>query len=70
MAEQEAGGGEGSAPLSALVPDPRNARKHNDRNLALIEQALREVGAARSVVVDEAGTVLTGNATVAAAAKA
>ncbi len=55
------------APLSSLTPDPRNARKHNDRNLAQIEAALREVGAARSVVVDEAGTILAGNATVQAA---
>ncbi len=56
--------------LSSLTPDPRNARSHSDRNLAQIEAALREVGAARSVVVDEAGVVLAGNATVAAAAKA
>jgi DNA modification methylase len=56
--------------LTALTPDPRNARRHNERNLALIEQALREVGAARSVVVDEAGVVLAGNATVHAAEQA
>ncbi|MDP9364583.1 MAG: hypothetical protein M3Q10_10230, partial [Chloroflexota bacterium] len=56
-----------SSTLSALVSDPRNARRHNERNLGLIEDALREVGAARSVVVDEHGTVLAGNATVAAA---
>ncbi len=56
--------------LGDLSPDPRNARKHDERNIGLIETALREVGAARSVVVDEHGTVLAGNATVAAAAKA
>jgi ParB-like chromosome segregation protein Spo0J len=54
-------------PLSSLTPDPRNARRHDARNLALIEAALREVGAARSVVVDEDGTILAGNATVHAA---
>jgi DNA modification methylase len=57
-------------PLASLMPDPRNARRHTDRNLGLLEQALREVGAARSIVVDETGTVLAGNATVAAAGKA
>ncbi|MDP9359284.1 MAG: hypothetical protein M3R02_29165, partial [Chloroflexota bacterium] len=56
--------------LSTLTPDPRNARKHNDRNLAQIEAALREVGAARSVVVDEHGVILAGNATVQAAMQA
>ncbi len=61
---------DGSIALDALTPDPRNARKHTARNLATIEAALREVGAARSVVVDEHGVVLAGNATVAAAASA
>ncbi len=61
---------DGLVSLDVLIPDPRNARKHSDRNLAQIEAALREVGAARSVVVDETGTVLAGNATVEAAAKA
>ncbi len=61
---------DGSIALGDLTPDPRNARKHTARNLATIEAALREVGAARSVVVDEDGTVLAGNATVAAAGAA
>jgi ParB-like chromosome segregation protein Spo0J len=56
--------------LTALIPDPRNARRHGERNLAQIETALREVGAARSIVVDEDGIVLAGNATVEAAARA
>ena len=62
--------GNGSIELAALAPDPRNARRHGERNLALIEAPLREVGAARSVVVDEDGSVLAGNATVEAAARA
>jgi len=53
--------------LADLAPDPRNARQHNDRNVEMIETSLREVGAARSIVVDEDGTVLAGNATLAAA---
>lgn len=60
----------GSTLLSWLTPDPRNTRTHTERNLALIEQSLREVGAARSIVVDESEMVLAGNATVEAAAKA
>jgi DNA modification methylase len=57
-------------PLTSLIPDPRNARRHTERNLGLIVDALREVGAARSIVIDETGTILAGNATVAAAGKA
>jgi hypothetical protein len=40
-------GAEGAILLTALLPAPRNARRHSARNLALIEQSLREVGAAR-----------------------
>lgn len=53
--------------LDALQPDPRNARFHSDENLALITDSLREVGAARSIVIDEDDIVLAGNATVEAA---
>lgn len=56
--------------LDALTPDPRNARTHGERNLRLIVEALNDVGAARSIVVDENGTVLAGNATIAAASEA
>jgi len=56
--------------LDTLIPDPRNARLHSARNLALIAESLRDVGAARSIVVDETGTVLAGNATLAAAGQA
>ena len=56
--------------IGNLKPDPRNARKHTPRNVGMIESALREVGAARSIVVDEDGVILAGNATVEAAAAA
>jgi ParB-like chromosome segregation protein Spo0J len=59
-----------STDLSELIPDSQNARKHGERNLALIASSLEHVGAARSIVVDEDGTILAGNATVAAAARA
>ena len=58
------------ASLADLTPDPRNARRHNPANVGLIEDALREVGAARSIVIDENGTILAGNATVQAATAA
>lgn len=56
--------------LSDLTPDPQNARRHNPRNVGMIESALGEVGAARSIVIDENGVVLAGNATIEAAAAA
>ena len=57
------------ASLEDLVPDPKNARKHGTRNLDAIAASLREVGAARSIVINEAGVILAGNATVEAARK-
>ena len=56
--------------LGDLTPDPRNARKHNSRNVGMLEKALNEVGAARSIVIDEHGVILAGNATIEAAARA
>lgn len=58
------------AHLGDLRPDPTNARRHSPRNVGMVEAALREVGAARSIVIDEDGTVLAGNATIEAAAAA
>lgn len=56
--------------IADLTHDPENARKHNDRNVGAIVESLGEVGAARSIVIDEAGVILAGNATIAAARKA
>lgn len=56
--------------LGDLTPDPKNARRHTPRNVGMIESAMREVGAARSIVIDENGVVLAGNATVEGAAAA
>lgn len=56
--------------LRDLLPDKANARAHNSRNVGLIETALGEVGAGRSIVIDENGAVLAGNATIEAAARA
>lgn len=56
--------------ISDLTPDPMNARKHGPRNVGTIVSALQEVGAARSIVIDEDGVILAGNATVEAAGEA
>ena len=56
--------------LSDLKPDPENRRKHPDRNVAMVVAALQEVGASRSIVVDEDGTILAGNGVVEAAKQA
>jgi len=56
--------------IKDLIPDPKNRRAHTPRNVGMIVDALHAVGAARSIVIDEAGTVLAGNATIEAAAEA
>lgn len=56
--------------LRDLVPDKHNARRHSPRNIGMIADALREVGAARSIVISEDNTILAGNGVVEAAAEA
>ena len=56
--------------LRDLVPDRHNARRHSPRNIGMIADALREVGAARSIVISEDNTILAGNGVVEAAAEA
>lgn len=53
--------------LGDLSPDPNNARKHNPRNVGVIADTLSSVGFSRSIVIDEDGVILAGNATVEAA---
>ena len=54
--------------LAALLPDRKNARRRTQRSTGMIERSLSEFGAARSVVIDEHGTLLAGNGTAEAAA--
>ncbi len=56
--------------LGDLIPDPVNARRHNPRNVGMIEDSLHEVGFSRSLVIDEDGVILAGNATAEAAGNA
>src|SRR6185436_11177589 len=53
--------------VGALVPDPRNARKHNQRNIGMIADSLQKLGAARSIVIDEDNVILAGNGVIEAA---
>src|SRR5438105_4426082 len=55
--------------IGDLQPDPKNARRHNPRNIGMIASALQEVGAARSIVIDEDNNILAGNGTIEAAAQ-
>ena len=56
--------------IQDLRPDPVNRRTHTPRNIGLITDALHQVGAARSIVIDEDDVVLAGNGVIEAAADA
>lgn len=58
------------ASLAILKPDPQNARKHNPRNVGMIERSVGEVGFGRSIVAAADGTIIAGNATADALASA
>lgn len=56
--------------IADLRLDPKNARRRTKRSSAMLVDSLHEVGAARSIVIDENGVILAGNGTVEAAAEA
>jgi len=56
--------------IKDLVADPHNRRTHSPRNVEMIAAALRSVGAARSIVIDEGDGVLAGNGVLEGAALA
>ena len=49
--------------LEDLKQDSVNARKHNPRNVAMIVNSIQELGCGRSILIDEDGNILAGNAT-------
>ena len=49
--------------LEDLKQDPVNARKHNPRNVNMIVNSIQELGCGRSILIDENGKILAGNAT-------
>lgn len=56
--------------IKILKPLKRNPRRHNPRNIGMIVDSLQEVGAARSIVIDENNEILAGNGTIEAAGEA
>lgn len=53
--------------ISSLKHDPNNARKHNAANLRAITVSLERFGQQKPIVATTDGTVVAGNATLAAA---
>jgi hypothetical protein len=47
--------------IADLTRDPANFRRHTPRNLGMITDALKTVGAARSIVIDETNQILAGD---------
>lgn len=58
------------AHISETKPDRQNARKHNPRNVGMIERSLQSDGFGRSILLANDGTIIAGNATAEAAASA
>lgn len=57
-----------AVPLEGLTLDPRNARTHDERNLAAIAASLARYGQRKPIVVHaESGVVIAGNGTLQAA---
>ena len=49
-------------PLSQLVPDDRNARRHDERNIAEVKKSLQQFGQHRAFVVQRGSNkILVGN---------
>lgn len=57
-------------PLAELIPDPRNARKHDAKNLKAIAASLKRFGQRRALVVNRATKIIeAGNGVYLAAKK-
>ena len=55
------------ANIDSLFEDPDNARAHDERNLQAIKASLARFGQQKPIVATEAGMVIAGNGTLAAA---
>jgi site-specific DNA-methyltransferase (adenine-specific) len=53
--------------IADLIPDPQNARQHDDKNIKAIEGSLSQFGQRKPIVITEAGVIVAGNGTVEAA---
>lgn len=56
-----------AVPIGSLKADPRNARVHDEKNLAAIAASLRANGQQKPISVDADGVILAGNGTWTAA---
>jgi len=54
-------------PIEFLKPDPENRRTHPERNVEMVSASLQQLGAARSIVIDEGDVILAGNGVTKAA---
>lgn len=70
MAKKEAGKPKlvvESVAIVELKKDPRNARKHPERNLSAVRSSLERFGQQKPIVIGKDGTVIAGNGTLEAA---
>lgn len=56
--------------ITDLIPDDRNANRHSDRGIELVDKSFKELGAGRSVVVDRHNKLIAGNNSQRAATEA
>jgi site-specific DNA-methyltransferase (adenine-specific) len=56
-----------SLKVQDLIPDPTNARRHDEKNLAAIAGSLELFGQRKPIVITDAGVVVAGNGTLEAA---
>ncbi len=54
-------------PISSLVNDPNNARKHGTKNIAAIKGSLAKFGQQKPIVIDAKNIIIAGNGTLEAA---
>ncbi len=57
-------------PMGQLKPNPRNAKKHPSRQIALLVENYEQFGVTQPIVVDEVSTIICGHARFEAAQKA
>ena len=53
--------------IADLLPDPNNARAHDEKNLKAIEGSLKQFGQRKPIVIGQDGVIVAGNGTVEAA---
>jgi hypothetical protein len=58
-----------ATPIDRLRPDPKNARRHDDRSVDSIAASFRTYGQQKPIVILKDGTVIAGNGSLAAAKK-